>query len=539
MSRAVGVELTETSVRLLALENGGAKAKAVLFHQTPIPAGEELPWEDRAGMALKEAFAASKASRARVVAAVDSGHAILREVALPFKGEEQIRKTVRYELESMIHNYSIEQLVVSHYKIGDTDKGTVLLAAAVPKEVVARILRVFAKAGIDPVALDLDVCAVFNAMKHAGAVEAVAPHLLIYGTSKFTKLILVENGKPRSIRTIRFSLPAEGAPKAPPEETRGDSPILILESEDAPRFRELDAGAQAGLVGILAKEVSRFLLSQAATSSPSHILLAGDFEDEEAARQIGAATRIPVKTFKLLDAVEGAGIDGRSARVAAALGLALKGAGTDALGMDFRQEEFRYQKKYEALKTTALVAAELLVVLLAAVGLHLWFKRGDLRKANAWMFEQHRIFYEGLVGDELADPRQAYAKLSELYRKAGQQTNPEGPLVESGRTAWIELFGAVQRFKQKYAPQKLGGGDLYLMIDGVEIQQTTTSGNESLTLTLRGKIRNHEFAGVLKNEVRAAEVFAAADWSGPIVPIEGGLFQFTLKAVKSKAKRTG
>lgn len=536
MSRAVGVELTETSVRLLALENGGAKAKALLFHQAPIPAGEELPWEDRAAMALKEAFAASKASRARVVAALDSGHAILREVALPFKGEEQIRKTVRYELESMIHNYSIEQLVVAHYRIGETDKGTVLLAAAVPKEVVARTLRVFAKAGIDPVALDLDVCAVFNAMKHAGAVETDEPQLLIYGTSKFTKLILVENRKPRSIRTIRFSLPDAGpAPKAAPEEV---APILMLETEDVPRFRELDAGAQAGLVGILAKEVSRFLLAQAATASPSHILLAGDFEDEEAARQIEAATRIPVKTFDLLAAVEGAGIDGRPARAAAALGLALKGAGTDALGMDFRQDEFRYQKKYEALKTTALVAAELLVVLLAAVGLHLWFKRGDLQKANTWVLEQQRVFYEGLVGDELADASQAYPKLNDLYKKAGQQTNPEGPLVESGRAAWIELFGAVQRFKQKYASQKLGGGDLFLMIDGVEIQQTTTSGNESLTLTLRGKIRNHEFAGVLKNEVRAAEVFAAADWSGPIVPIEGGLFQFSLKAVKTKPKRT-
>src|SRR5262245_62167124 len=121
MSRAVGVELTETSVRLLALENGGAAARALLFHQQANPAGDGLPWEDRAAMALKEAFAVSKAPRTRVVGAVDSGHAILREVALPFKGEEQVRKTVRYELESLIHNHSIEELVVAHYKTGETD----------------------------------------------------------------------------------------------------------------------------------------------------------------------------------------------------------------------------------------------------------------------------------------------------------------------------------------------------------------------------------------------------------------------------------
>ena len=109
--------------------------------------------------------------------------------------------------------------------------------------------------------------------------------------------------------------------------------------------------------------------------------------------------------------------------------------------------------------------------------------------------------------------------------------------MESGRIAWIALFDALQRFQRKYGAQKLGGGELFLEIDGVEIQQTTTSGNESLTLTFRGKIRNHEYAGVLKNEVRAAEIFANADWSAPFTPLEGGLYQFSLKATKAKPKR--
>ena len=535
MPRAVGVELTETAVRLLVLEEGGKKAKVVAFHQAPIPAGADVPWEDRAAQALKDAFTATKAPRSRVVTAVDSGLAILREVALPFKGEDQIRRTVRYELESQVHNYSIEQLVVAHYKTGETEKGTLLLAAAVPKDVVARILKVFEKAGIDPVAVDLDVCAVFNAMKHAGAVDADAPHLLIYGTSKFTKLILVENRTPRSIRTIRFALPDEPPPAGP---SKDESAYVILEEGDAARFKDLEPGAQASLVDILGKEISRFLLAQAATASPAHILLTGDLEDPNAAARIQAAARLPVKTFNLLEAVDADGLDGRSARLAAPLGLALKGAGTDALGMDFRQDEFQYKKKYEGIKTTALIAAELAVVLLAAVGLHFWLKRDDLKKATAEMLNHQRKVYEDVTRTELKDPVEAYTKLQELYRKAASQTGGDGPLVESGRTAAIELFTAIQRFQQKYASQKLGGGELYLEIDGVDIQQTINTGNESLTLTLRGKIRNHEYASVLKNEVRVSDVFASADWSSPFVPLEGGLFQFSLKAVKSKAKRS-
>jgi hypothetical protein len=44
-------------------------------------------------------------------------------------------------MESLIHNYTIEQLVVAHYKTGETDKGSLLLAAAVPKTVIDKRLK--------------------------------------------------------------------------------------------------------------------------------------------------------------------------------------------------------------------------------------------------------------------------------------------------------------------------------------------------------------------------------------------------------------
>jgi len=207
MARSVGVELTPAHVRILALEHAGKVSKILQFHETPIPGGE-TPWDERAVEALKEAFTVSKIPRGRIVAALDSGDSILREVSLPFKGDDQIRKTVRFEMESLIHNYTIEQLVVASYKTGETDKGSLLLAAAVPKVVVEKRLKLFQSAAVDPVSLDLDVAAVFNAMLHAGAIATDEPLLLVHGTPKFTKLVFIEQRKPRSIRTIRFSLGA-------------------------------------------------------------------------------------------------------------------------------------------------------------------------------------------------------------------------------------------------------------------------------------------------------------------------------------------
>jgi hypothetical protein len=52
-------------------------------------------------------------------------------------------------------------------------------------------------------------------------------------------------------------------------------------------------------------------------------------------------------------------------------------------------------------------------------------------------------------------------------------------------------------------------------------------------MTLRGKIRNLEFLGLLKNEVRSVELFANADVQGQTSMV-GEYYQFTLKATKAR-----
>jgi Tfp pilus assembly PilM family ATPase len=542
MARSVGVELTPAHVRILALELTGKTSKILQFHEAPIPEGE-LPWEDRAVSALRDAVAASKIPKGRIVAALDSGDAILREVSLPFKGDDQIRKTVRFEMESLIHNYTIEQLVVAHYKTGETDKGSLLLAAAVPKTVIDKRLKLHQAAGVDPVALDLDVAAVINSMLHAGAIATDEPLLLVHGTPRFTKLVFIEGRKPRSIRTIRFSMPGEvpvaadlplkagEAPSAP----TGDTPepfVVVTESsyEGGPSQRQ----NLSSLIGILSKEISRFLLANASSSSPAHILLSGDFEEEGAAEMLETATRIPVKTFNLVEAVDPAARGmGTSARMAVPLGLALKGAGVDALGLDFRQDEFQYTKKFEALKTTMLVTVELIIVFLAAIALHFYFKKKDLDVALKSVYSYHQQMYENVTGETIGDSSQAFPKFNELYQQAIRSSGQDLPLLASAREAWRDLFNAIQKFQQKHGDKTLSDGTLFLNIETVDIQQSTTPGNENVTMMLRGKIRNIEFLGLLKNEIHAVDLFANVELQGAATP-DGELYQFTLKATKGK-----
>ncbi|HLY10550.1 MAG TPA: hypothetical protein VKW04_14700 [Planctomycetota bacterium] len=542
MSRAVGLELTPAHVRLLSLERAGKVPKILQFHQAAIPAGES-PWEERAAATLKQAFIDAKIPRTRIVAALDSGDAILREVSLPFKGDDQIRKTVRFEMESLIHNYTIEQLIVSHYKTGETDKGTLLLAAAVPKAVIEKRLKLYQDAGVDPVALDLDIAAVFNAMLQAGAIDSDEPLLLVHGTPKFTKLALVEERRPRSIRTIRFSLqesavpapspPAAAGPLPDSEEAGATDPVpMVVLAEPEPGFVDLSPDEQTALVGILSKEISRFLLASAASSTPARILLSGDFGDNGAAELLETATRIPVKTVNLATAVDPDYQGGGPAsRIAVPLGLALKGIGVDAMGMDFRQEEFQYTKKFEAVKTTLLVTVELIIVFLAAIALHFYFKKKDLETNLKSVYNYQQAVYENSTGKTLVVPSSAYPKMKELYLQSLGGASADLPIKTSAREAWRDLFNALARFQLKHGDKTLSDGTLYLELETIDIQNSTSPGSESLTMMMRGKIRNVEFAGLLKNEVRAMEPFANADFVGSL-PAVGDAYQFTMKSTK-------
>ena len=542
MARSVGIELTPAHARILSLEHAGKTTAILQFYEAPILPGE-APWEERAVTAIQEACNVTKVSKGRIVAALDSGDAILREVSLPFKGDDQIRKTVRFEMESLIHNYTIEQLVVSHYKTGETDKASLLLAAAVPKTVIEKRLKLFQSAGVDPVALDLDAAAVINAMLHAGAIATNEPLLLVHGTPKFTKLVFIEERRPRSIRTIRFSMAgspevaaAAARPANAPTETGEVIPLVMVSETDTgegPAFDQLPPDHQSALIGILSKEISRFLLANASSSSPAHILLSGDFEANGAAEMLESATRIPVKTVDLVQAVSPGSKDIPStARIAVPLGLALKGAGVDAMGMDFRQDEFQYTKRFEALKTTLLVTVELVIVFLAAIALHFYFKKKDIDVAMKSVHNFHLDLYKNATGEDLTDPLQAYPKFKELYLKASGGGSSDLPLKASAREAWRDLIGAVQAFQSKHGNKTLSDGTLYLDIESIDLQQSTTPGNESLTMMMRGKIRNLEFAGLLKNEIRAVDLFANADFQGSIPDVEGGLKQFTLRSTK-------
>lgn len=548
MSRGVGLELNGTKVRVLVLD-GGRRPRIVSFAEVPL-APDERPWEARAKEAVQAAMAKAGASRGRVAASLDTGEVVLRELSIPFKADDQIRKTVPFELESLVHNYAIEDLIVDYVRGAENEKGVDLLVAGVPRKLIDERLKLLDSAGADPAILDLDATALFNAPAATGAIDPAEPVLLVYGGSRFTKLVLVEGGRPRSIRTIRFSVQAE-VPPAPGGDmkdtsTGQPSPIVVLTETQWERHTGEGAAGSEALAGILAREVSRFLLAAGGTVAPAKMLLAGDLDPDALGEALTRSTGIPVETLDLLGKVDHPfGSDRRPVRqIPVALGLALKAADLDKVGTDFRRGEFSYAKKFDAVKSTGLVAVYLALMLLGLASLHHWFELDDHRRA---LEEVHRcqamIVADAIKHNPDAWPEELKADPSrarEVFRKAHEGLKTEvgegdHPIERSALDLGAQIWKALQMFYQRHGQAKYEDQGFYASIDSVQIGQSPIT-TEEVTVSLQGVIRNAGFADALKKTLRSVDPFNDPAWQlaeGAYTPDKEGVrFSFTLKRGK-------
>lgn len=509
MARGLGIELDSDSVRALALE-GGKRPRIVAFAEQHIDSDEKRPWVDRAREAIRAAVADAGGPRGRIAASIDSGDAILRELQLPFTNDDQIRKTVRYELEQHIHNYAIEDLVVDFVKTASSAKGSQILVAAIPKTLIEERLKLFESAGADPAVVDLDALALFNALVEAGAVGDDAPILAMYGGSRFTKFLLIENRRPRAVRTLRYSAtaaepaPSVDLPEADRVEAGPESEPLIVVDSSAP-------------VDILAIEAGRFLMASAASGPPSRILITGRLDLEAVAGPLKEATGADAEYVDLHSRFGPvpASAQGMDRRLPVALGLALKALERDATATDFRRDEFSYSKKFENVKSSALVMVSLVAMLLALVGLHLYFKGTDLKRDTELVLSyQAQVVADAVNHDptkipqELKDdPTKAleYMKkvVADADRKLGTGVHP---IEHSSLNLIGRIYKTLEQFHRQNGSRPMGGEPFYILVDAVNATQDP-SRSGYVQITINGQSSNTELAEAFRAALLKAEPF--------------------------------
>lgn len=410
MPRACGLELTPTTFRAVVVDGTPKGWRVISYAEKEVPAVAE-------GVDAKEAYTKevaafvteAKLPRGILVPSLSAAHATIREVQLPFGSVEQLRKTVKFELESHSHNIDVEQVVVDFVKVDQKEKQTFLLAFAVEKKDLRARMEQMTLARVDPPSIDLDATAALNAILNSGGVTGSDAFVALYAT-----------------RAGCFHYHYSGG-------------LKLL------RVLPLGSG-EDGFEAKASAEVARTLLRVSTGQDLPEVLVCGDADDLPGlAGQIARETGVKARAIDLMPeglAFEHADHARRSG--GAALGLALKGIGLDRVGIDLRREEFTYERKTDQLKRAVAMLLLMANILLGLWAYKAWSDRGFVQGRTAELIGHERKMWKDLFPEEKepAKPLEAFRS-----RKAEWQESQGGgghPVPVSALTYWALLFNKIQ-----------------------------------------------------------------------------------------------
>jgi type IV pilus assembly protein PilM len=442
----VGIEFRNGTVNV-ALVRGGKDAKVDTFVTRPVPAPAEGETPQAAcARTLREIWQQHELAGYPVAACLDAKDCILRQIVVPFTQEEKIRRMIRFEAENYLHAWAVEDVVVDFLKVDEIGEKSGILLTAGRKDTIRDRLAVLQEGGVDPEVLDLDVVALFNAFSRSPQFLDDGTVIVIDLGADAVRLLLIVDGILKKVRSFRVQaamaavLPAErqlAEPAAAGGEVEtaipagdplgdlmarfnaldrefaqdggtglwGEVPIAVLDDEDLAQLESPDpggdgedAGAWEPLLDRVFAEAQRTFASAVLGRGVDLVCLTGPGSGNGVAQEF-FSDRFGAPTQRLdvggMTDGEPAG-DAASAHEqgAVAVGLALRAAGDTALGLDFRREGFRYEKRFARLRIPLFVTGFLLFLALLLNCLHL--KSEQIRHGKEYqnVLQHQKLLYE-------------------------------------------------------------------------------------------------------------------------------------------------
>ena len=212
MSLILGLDIGSTTITGAVFSGNQKKFRMVDFFIEEIPpvhAGSDSDGDEYVPtMSAAEVLAGVLKERnlkdIDVVTSVDAKDCIMREISVPFTRDEQIRKTVFFEAENYFTGFDLENTVLDHIKTGEDDGSSSLIVSALNNDNIEAHLDFFKDVSIDPVSVDLDTCALFNAYKVSSVYDPDKTALVVDMGTTSTKIVLVEGGELRKMRSCRL-----------------------------------------------------------------------------------------------------------------------------------------------------------------------------------------------------------------------------------------------------------------------------------------------------------------------------------------------
>lgn len=453
MAKAAGIDAGEYEVKVVELDGSYRKPKLSRVFVEPVSSlarGDEQEHAGHVAEAVVGALEGGGMGKDNLSMSFPCREAVLRVLTVPFVGDDQIRKVIKFEAESAIHSHNVDDMIVDFHVLSEGDAETRVLIAAVPKPSLRARLSALEGLGVEPVVVDLDTMALFHCAEWCGALrssdldaledEAEEPRadLAVAGSAsrviidlgaRSTKVLVVVDGAlvdMRSLRTGSDSISEEAASRAgldvseareavwnslctgddywveipdeaAEEPAEGESTALAEkgESEGTPIVHADVAAARDRYLSRLRLELTRFLASVGSAGRVEAVWMTGG------ASEIPGVSELLEEVFEV--APETLDVLGHlnhklspedaadlAPRLAVSVGMALRNLGGGP-GLNLRQEDLAFTKGFDRIKFPLAVTCMLAVFLALVYSVGLFKELDGLKQEYGKIYEEKAV----------------------------------------------------------------------------------------------------------------------------------------------------
>ncbi|HTF90504.1 MAG TPA: pilus assembly protein PilM [Planctomycetota bacterium] len=395
MAKSCGIRIGPKRYELVVLEGSAKKHRITAFQAGEFPSGSEDPILDAARI-LKEAAKTHSIPHDSVGLAIDSGLAAFRTIKLPFSDQAKIEEVLKFEVESQLPQWAIDEVVVDWTAREQSAKESDLLVTAVPKSEIARVLEIATRAGIEPLEVEIEASAMVNAAMGADICHPNDAQVLVHIGEGSTAVVVVDGGRVRSMRAIHLGALSHDTGVSEVEAAADTVPAAEGAAAAAPLVTPTSPEELQRLLEHAVSRIRRELgrtVSGARTVNPIDAIYVCGIELPDL---IGTQVLdLPIYELDVFEADSGQPQEGTGPLVIA-YGAALRQLGAVFQPASLRREELRYTGAFERIELPIAVASLLLVTLLA-VFVIFELKLVGLRDSDIDLWRRYTNVY--LMGD--------------------------------------------------------------------------------------------------------------------------------------------
>lgn len=207
-SDIVGLDIGSHSIKVVQLDGDRGRLVLRKAGSRPTPPntvkGGVITDVAAVGQTIASLLGALEISANQVVAGVAGPTVVVRQVQMPYMSERQLRKSIQWEARSYI-SFPVEDSVLEFQVLGQREGGQLdVMLVATPRDMVDTRVEAIERAGLEPVAIELEPFATMRSLiEFAGETafehETVA---LVDAGSAFTEINIVKDRHFILTRTI-------------------------------------------------------------------------------------------------------------------------------------------------------------------------------------------------------------------------------------------------------------------------------------------------------------------------------------------------